>query len=483
MKNIVEALRDPNLFGQIFPTSDSWCAWLAALRALFGLEMSEEERAVFSAHTGRETPPESAAKEAWFVVGRRGGKSRIAALVAVYLACFRDYSAVLAPGERGVVMCISQDRRQARVLLRYIEALFDIPMLKQMVKTQTREAIHLNNRISIEIHTCSFRAVRGYTIVAAVCDEIALWRDETSLNPDEEILAAIRPGMSTVRDPMLLCIGSPYARRGAMWNAYKKHFGQDGSVLVWQADTASMNPTISQAVIEKAYEDDPKVALAEYGAQFRKDIDTYIGREVAEACVVANRFELPFCKEHRYVGFCDPSGGKHDSFTVAIAHREGEAAVLDVVRERRAPFNPEVVVQEFSELLKSYQLTKVIGDKYAGEWPPEQFLKHGIVYEASEHTKSELYLEFLPAVNSGRVELLDHKRLLGQLMGLERRTSRSGKDSIDHERRENAFDDVINAVAGALLLAGKKVITTQAPMGPTSPSHWIAADGDYGPGY
>ena len=69
----------------------------------------------------------------------------------------------------------------------------------------------------------------------------------------------------------------------------------------------------------------------------------------------------------------------------------------------------------------------------------------------SERTKSEIYGELLPLLNSGRLELLDLPRLITQLLGLERRTARGGKDSIDHA--PNAHDDVVNAAAGGLVLA------------------------------
>ena len=85
------------------------------------------------------------------------------------------------------------------------------------------------------------------------------------------------------------------------------------------------------------------------------------------------------------------------------------------MREHRPPFSPEAVVSEFAELLKQYQITKVEGDRYAGEWPREQFRKNGVSYEPAEKTKSEIYLELLPAVNSGKVELLDNLRLVTQL--------------------------------------------------------------------
>ena len=91
------------------------------------------------------------------------------------------------------------------------------------------------------------------------------------------------------------------------------------------------------------------------------------------------------------------------------------------------------------------------GDKYAGLWPAEQFAKRGIRYEASDRTASELYLELLAILNSGRVQLLDHKRCIAQLIGLERRTTRLGRDTVSHA--PGGHDDIANAVAGAVVRA------------------------------
>jgi len=200
---ILDALQDPNLFKPFFRDA-SWEPWKVLLRAMFGLPLSQDGLDLFRRCTGRSRAPEEPFSEAWLVVGRRGGKSRIAAAVAVFLACFKDYSVVLAPGERGTVMVIAADRAQARTVFRYVVGLLDlVPMLAKLVERRTAEAVHLRNRISIEVHTTSFRAVRGYTIVAAILDEVAFWRSEDSANPDEEILAAIRPGMATVPGALL----------------------------------------------------------------------------------------------------------------------------------------------------------------------------------------------------------------------------------------------------------------------------------------
>jgi hypothetical protein len=409
---ILKAVRDPALFASWFTPQMPWRAWFAFLAALFGLPMSEDQTEIYHQHTGRQHLPDGPAREAWLVVGRRGGKSRIAALVAIWLACFADYRQYLAVGERGTVMVIAADRRQARVVFRYIEGLLDgVPMLAALVERRMKDAIYLRNRVVIEVHTANFRAVRGYTIIGAICDEIAFWPSDESANPDTEILNGLRPGMATMPRALLLCLSSPYARRGALWEAYRRHYGQDGDpILMWAADTLSMNPTVSEDVIQSAYEQDEAAARAEYGAEFRRDIESFILREALDACVVPGRYQLPWVSTQHYVGSVDPSGGSQDSMTLAVAHLEHGRAILDLVREWRPPFNPEAVVKEFAEVLRAYRVNTVSGDHYAGEWPREQFRKQGISYQVADRPKSDLYRDLLPLLTSGTVELLDHQR-------------------------------------------------------------------------
>jgi hypothetical protein len=215
-----------------------------------------------------------------------------------------------------------------------------------------------------------------------------------------------------------------------------------------------MNPTVDAAMIQAAYQSDEAVAAAEYGAQFRRDIENLVTREAVEARVVLGRYELPPLPGVRYDPFVDLAGGGDDSYTLAIAHRDDDMLVLDALRERRPPCSPEQVVTEFADLCRAYGLHRVPGDRYGGEWPREQFRKRGITYEVAAKPKSDLYRELLPLLNSGRVVLLDHPRLIAQLCGLERRSARGGRDSIDHG--PHAHDDLANAAAGALLRAAAR---------------------------
>jgi hypothetical protein len=103
-------------------------------------------------------------------------------------------------------------------------------------------------------------------------------------------------------------------------------------------------------------------------------------------------------------------------------------------------------------VLRSYGLNEVTGDAYSGEFVRELFRDKGISYNISKKTKSAIYVDLLPMLNSGRVALLDHPKMIAQLCGLERRTTRgTGRDIIDNP--PNSHDDLINAAAGALCLA------------------------------
>ena len=126
--------------------------------------------------------------------------------------------------------------------------------------------------------------------------------------------------------------------------------------------------------------------------------------------------------------------------------------ILDAAREIQPPFNPDAATAEFSTLLRAYRVATVIGDRYAGEWVREPFRRHGIDYQLSEASKSDIYRDALPLFNAGRAQLLDLKRLVNQLCSLERRTARGGRDLIDHPQHPGAHDDLANAVCGAFVM-------------------------------
>jgi hypothetical protein len=452
----------------------SWAPWKTLWRLVAGEPLSDAERELFVRCTGRQRVPAGPLRECWLVCGRRGGKSRNLAARAVWEAIRRDYREILAAGERAAVAVVAADRKQAALVLRYVRGLAARPAVAPYLGRVLKDSASFSTGCDVVVMTASHQTTRGYSLAAALCDEAAFWTtDETGASPDTEVLAALKPGLATIPGAMLVCASTPYSRRGALWLAFERSHGQDAedAVLVWRAPSLEMNPSLDPAVVAEAYERDPAAAAAEWGAEFRSDVQAFMDRDAIRAVTVPGRRELPPSRALRYSAFTDPSGGSVDSFTLAIGHSErergapqpitmadaeriaaqpkSEVAVLDAIREVRPPFSPEAVVAEFSELLKTYRCSAVTGDHYAGIWPAAAFAKCGIRYVTAEKPKSDFYRELLPLVNAGRVELLDVPRLAAQLVGLERRTARSGKDSIDHQ--PGAHDDVANVVAGVLV--------------------------------
>jgi hypothetical protein len=451
---IVDSMSDPALFEPWF-RGPSWNAWRAILKAAFALPMSPEEITLFRSVAERD-PPSEPVKELWIVGGRRGGKDSIASLLASHASAMFEGAGLLRPGERAAVMCLASDRDQAKIVLNYTREMFaQVDLLKGMVTRETATGFELHNGVDITIATNNFRAVRGKPLLLGILDEAAFYHSDDSASPDKATYDAIKPGMASIPGSMLIGISSPHQKSGLLWSKYKKHYGKPGNVLVIKAPTTVLNPTIDHSIIAAALEDDPAAARAEWLAEFRDDIASFVTQEAVDACVSPNVLERPRVQGARYSAFCDPSGGVSDSMTLAISHseydgkRQRDIAILDALREIRAPFSPEDAVTEFAALLKSYGIKTTRGDRYAAEWVVDAFKKVGIDYQPADLSKSDIYRDFLPRLNSAEVDLLDNQRLVTQLLGLERRTARGGRDSIDHT--PGGKDDLINAAAGSLV--------------------------------
>jgi hypothetical protein len=445
------AIADDELLGRAFRGA-SWSTWRAVLRAAEGLALDDDQHRDFCRVAERE-PPARRVRELWAIAGRRSGKDSIASAIAA-AAAMNDYRAHLRPGERATVLCLACDRSQARIVHRYVRGYFEAPLLAPLVERENEDGLELNNGVEIVVATNSYRSVRGRSIIVAIFDETAFWQSEESANPDFEVYAAVSPGLVTLPGAMLIGISTPYCRAGLLFDRFRRHYGKPhDDALVVKGPSAVFNPTLPQSIIDQALERDPEAAAAEWLAEWRSDLADFVSRDTVEAATVPGRFELPPLANVAYSGFVDPSGGSADAMTLAIGHAEGERIVIDALRERRPPFSPEDVVIEFAALLAFYGISMIEGDRYGGEWPAERFREHGIDYRPADHPKSDLYRELLPILNGQRIELLDHPRLAAQLCGLERRTARGGRDSIDHA--PGAHDDVANAVAGvAVALAG-----------------------------
>ncbi|MGZ6112610.1 MAG: hypothetical protein ACXWM3_14700, partial [Gemmatimonadaceae bacterium] len=253
-------------------------------------------------------------------------------------------------------------------------------------------------------------------------------------------------------------LSNPAAPLGELYQWHSTYYGvDDPDVLVWNSDTLSMNPLYDSRAIARAFKKDAVVAVAEFGldgfVQFRQHSQALFDVEPLSNAITMGRRELPPVEGVKYVAFLDAAEGSRsgDSMTLGIAHGERHLAVLDLIRVADPPFSPgEVIASIFAPVLHEYGIRKIAGDRHAQGFVSAALRTCGITFEPTKLSKSELYSELLPLVNTSLVEILDNATLRSQLLALQRRSVRGGKDSIDHPA--GAHDDLANVCAGCLTL-------------------------------
>jgi hypothetical protein len=465
---IIDAINDPNLFQPFLGDLTTWEAWLGGvLPAIFGLPIDRTCWPLVRRATRRrisKLPPEGF-KHSLALCGRRSGKSKIAGLIAAYLASMSGLEKQLSRGERGFIATLAPTKEQAEITRHYIRGAFQTPLLNAEVVDDNKGCLVLSNGVEIRTFAGSFRTSRGYTLLGAVVDEICYFRhsEECEINA-QELIRALRPALMTINGSKLIAIGSKYSRDGWAFDTWKGVW-ESGSAdaaktLVWDAVTTEMNPTISQTEIDEAMAEDPESGRSEFLNEWREDIAAFIPRSVIEAAVVKGRIESVPRPDIVYTAFIDMSGGRLDDAGMAIGHRgigstggERKVGIIDKVCRYKPPFDPYAVIADMASELKRFGIRQAKGDRYSAEFTRQAFRSHGIAYLPSEKSKSDLYLEALPVLCGGQVELPDNPKLIEQFCQLERKTRSGGRDIVDHPR--NGHDDLSNVVCGVIFNLGR----------------------------
>ncbi len=445
--NILDVMKAPDVFGRFFPGLDkgSWDRWQTFLRCLYGLPLSPNELTLFQQSTGRTAPDPRGYNEAFCVAGRRSGKSSIAALIAAYEALLGEWPSKLGLGQAFHIFILATDREQAKNVFHVVKNLMS--SFEEEIERETQDEIWLLNGARIVVKAANYRATRGYNVALAILDEFAFFRDEKSANPAEEILTSLLP--SLIDGGRILGISTPYGKFGLLYDLYKEHFGVESSdQLIWKAPTSVMNPSYRQSTIDKLLKRDRILFASEYLAEFRSDIESFLPEALIR--LYATGTQQPPVPNRRYSCFIDPSGGRQDSFTLAIGHAENEKTYVDLIRETKSPFDPAEVVKEYAAIAKQYGIYEVVSDRFAGAWLESAFNKQNLAVRLSDLSASELFLEFQARLSSGQVSLIDDATLIIQLRQLERRTTSGGRDKVGHPEVAGYHDDVANAVAGLI---------------------------------
>jgi hypothetical protein len=445
----------------VFGSPTFW-PWKVVAKLIDGLRLTEPRGVdLYRECTGRTALPTEPVRRLILLAGRRAGKDRFLSAVAVWRAALCvDWRQHQSAGEGAVVILLGADKKQAAILRRYCEGLLRAPMLAAELTRATGEVTEFKNGASLEVATNDARLVRGRSAIAVLGSECCHWKtDEHAASSDEEVVGAAEPSMAMCPDGGLLLLGSSvHRKRGYMYRKYRELYGNDESEsesVCWFAPSAVMNPKLPAHVVDRALAEDAHKARAEYLNVWREDLAEFLPLDVVEACTDWGVHERAPQPNVRYLAYDDAAGGTgKDSYALVVSHTEPDGSeMIDAVRERKPRFVPAQVIGEYAALLKSYGISEVWGDKFAGGFHADEWARNGIAFRAAPFTTSENYLRSLPALLARRVRLLDNATLRNQLTSLERRVGASDKETVSHPQHANAHDDVAAAVGGVIATA------------------------------
>ena len=422
--DIVRFFRDKRFLN--FPLS---VGQAASLKVLYGQELDPAEWQAMKRHL-RIKYRRHEFREGVFVEGRRAGKSRRAAGLAIYEGIFGGHEKCLAPGETAVIPVISASKRQTQVVKNYaLRMMKDSPALRPHIVNDTSEQIELANGISIMCLPCSSKNIRSFAFPAAVLDEVGFWRYEGYADADKDVLSAVRPAMIQFRRPKLLMISTPWIRAGELWRYYNQPRKE---MMIWQSPTWEMNPLISRADLDDEFIEDPVGSNREYGALFTSAISAIFSPDHVERAMERGYTQLKPAYGARYFGAIDPAFTS-DSFALVIGHIEYGRVIIDHVVEWKPPVDLEVVTGELAKFCQLYGIRKLWSDQYAAEPLKQVFRRGGVNIETVVFTsqfKTAAYNTLrhllsgndivLPAIHELKAQLLscEEKRMPGGLVKL-----------------------------------------------------------------
>jgi hypothetical protein len=420
-------------------------------------------------------------REAWFICGRRAGKSdAIAATIVAYEAALGGHEMRMRRGRKALCYQIAQDIKQAKYSLHSIRATLEsMPVVKDKITNVTADTIDLWNGINIAVVPPTMKSVRGYDNPIATLDEVGVWyQDADSANPDFEVYRAVSPGQAQFPDAKIIGISSPWSKQGILFKRWQA--GTNGSKLscqkcrahpdpscrhcrklrlphqgrlVLHAPTAMMaNPLITTRWLIEERHKDAKAFERECLARFQDSLSGFLSSALLQEAVERGVVERAPETSNVYVAALDPAF-RRDAFAFCIGHADpARGLVIDLIRRWQPlpglPLNPKEILTEIVPLLKAYKVPVITSDQYHFESLNQLAIELGFAIQATPFTatsKASIYGNLKNLVNTKRIRLLDHPEALAELSSLELQLTEGGNVKI--AAPPDCHDDLATVIA------------------------------------
>jgi hypothetical protein len=405
-------------------------------------------------------------REIVLALGRRSGKSLMAAVVGLHDAAFRDLTAYLRPGERRHVIVVAASREQAGVILQYVrELVAGSLLLREAVESDVEDAVTIRQPatgaiVAIRTLPCSSRAGRGHAISTLICDELAFWISEGE-GPAiaDRVYGSLTPSLAQFQAAgRIICISTPWG----LSNLFAKLFeratsGQHPDMLAVTAPTWEMNPTLTQAFFDSERAKDPELFRGEYGAEFLASGAMFLDYERVMAAVDCDRFELPPGEVIAPIAAFDASFAR-DPAALAIVGRVRDVrnrlrlALVRYWRPTEGELGFTALLEEVARICLDHGVHRIVVDQFCSV-PVREFLRgRGVFAEErtmSATSKTAIFGALKSRLYSGGLELYGHAELLSELGRVEAHYG-TGGGTIRLPRTGNSHCDMAMAVAMAV---------------------------------
>jgi len=392
--------------------------------------------------------------------GRRGGKSRMAAVVATYEATVNaaTHLAAVPSGERVYIGIVANSREQAAVGHRYVREFLNRPKLRSLIVRETADEIALSNNIVITTLATNARSLRGRAVAVAILDEFAWLYDDTgSAIAAEEVWSAVVPAVSQFPGGKVLVLSTPRWSSGLFYELCEQaDSGLYPDMRHWHRPTSALNPAIPASVLAAEKARDPAAYRREYLAEWDSGIGALFPEELVRAALRPAGSEIiPPAPNVKYVIATDPAYLR-DRWTVVVGHRDRDQIVIDRVTgwegSKGRPVDHETALSEIAALSKAYHGAHVVTDQHAGIPITQGLQARGLVVSLKPWTnanKAEAATATRQVLTAGNLSLPRHQRLVSELLQLEQRPTPSGQTRI--AGAAGSHDDYAIALMAACL--------------------------------
>jgi len=455
--NIIQFAENPVILGLSFKKRP---AQKVILKTLYGLPCNKKELEIFKILTkgkGKYTPGKEKL-ELIACLGARSGKSFLVSICALYEATVgwmnKDWKKTISPGENIYICIIATREIQARQIIQTncLRMLEHSPMLKNLILKSTDLEITLKNHVKIISGPCNSTALRGLPIVCLIMDEISFYRIEGP-HADEIIFNSLRPRQAQFTGNKLFLISTAGSKQGIFFQYFDEGFKVEDRLTI-QANTRFVNPEIPQKFLNKEKARDINNYMREFEAIFSEKLEAFFSFELIQRPFVLAG-DLSYKSEYKYSLGLDQSGlsGK-DRFALAISHKEGDLAIVDVVRSWETK-DLDIILNEIEILAKTYLLNEASIDRYSKGYIEHSFKKIGIEIKIRPGL-ADVFVNLKAKMIQDKLQLPDRPDLKEGLKNTIAVYGKSNQLTIIHERGPEGHADEIDSVAGSIYEATRE---------------------------